>query len=981
MTDTRQRRHIEQFYEWELRGRGWLLCDRPVELEAPFHPFFVHRTPMPYIDDGKRHTILSSIAEWFRKPHVVPDIPAPELPPIEPFAADDTELRAIGISFQRGANVKVERMEQLFVMCTQHAGLLSFEIIATHTDIILQLACETQSYDIIRNLLHAYIPEAILHDSDRLIVHEQATFAADFGLQEEFMRPLSIGTGGDHDPYISLFAQLDLLQPGEQAVMQFLLAGTVNHWSESIMRSVTINGKESFFEDAPDMPALAAEKISRPLVAVAIRAFTQAHSLERAKLLISQVGGFLVSASASKHNQLVALGGELYGLQERIEDIMCRQSHRLGMLLNVRELAALAHIPGNAVRSKKFLRQVKTTKAPPEQHGSYRIGSNNHQGIEQPVMLSDMKRLEHLHIIGATGTGKSTLLHSLICQDIEQGHGIAVLDPHGDLIESILPYIPAHRINDVVLIDPSDAEYPVGFNLLNAHSDLEKELLASDLVALFRRFSTSWGDQMNSVFANAILAFLESTRGGTLVDLRRFLIEKPFRDQFLSTVTDPAIVYYWSHEYPLLKTSSLGSILTRLDAFLRPKLIRNMVSQKSSPDMGQLMDTRKIVLVKLSQGLIGEENSYLLGACIVAKIQQAAMARQHKAKDQRTPFFLYIDEFHHFLTPSMSVILTGARKYELGLVVAHQGMQQISKHDNELASAIIANAGTRICFRLGDTDAKKFAEGFASFATEDIQNLDRGEAIMRIGRAEDDCNVRVIPVQEDAAFNLQETAIAQSRKTYSTPREQIPHTPVAPTPPPIVTKAPSAPHPIAPLSPEQKDETIEHLAGRTELRQHRYLQTLIKKLAEERGYKASVELPTPDGNGQVDVSLERDGTRIAVEISVSTKADWELHNIKKCLDAGYDRVIACSPNKVTLQHIRRKVSEDCSAIEQQRIIVIDPDQICEFLEPVSVEPAAEQRIKGYRVSVSYANVDQQERMQKRLSVSRIVREATGKKQL
>jgi hypothetical protein len=314
------------------------------------------------------------------------------------------------------------------------------------------------------------------------------------------------------------------------------------------------------------------------------------------------------------------------------------------------------------------------------------------------------------------------------------GEGIAVLDPHGDLIESILSWIHPDRHKDVIIIDPSDAEFPVGFNILTAHSEIEKDILSSDLVAVFRRLSTSWGDQMNSVFANAILAFLESTKGGTLIDLRRFLIEKSYRDQFLLTVTDPSIVYYWHKEFPILKSGSIGPILTRLDSFLRPKLIRNMVAQNKSLDFEQILDRKKILLIKLSQGLIGNENSYLLGTFLVSKIQQAAMARQAKQEADRSNFYLYIDEFQNFITPSMSAILSGARKYHLGLILVHQDMQQLTKTDTELASSVTANAGTRICFRLGDTDAKRFDSGFSFFDAADLQNLDTGEAIIRIER-------------------------------------------------------------------------------------------------------------------------------------------------------------------------------------------------------------------------------------------------------
>src|SRR5205814_9960193 len=215
---------------------------------------------------------------------------------------------------------------------------------------------------------------------------------------------------------------------------------------------------------------------------------------------------------------------------------------------------------------------------------------------------------------------------NLIRQDIENGEGVAVLDPHGDLVDQILGIIPPARIGDVVLVDPADLEYSIGFNILSAHSELEKNLLSSDLVAVFRRLSTSWGDQMTSVLGNAILAFLESSQGGTLADLRRFLVEVDFRKQFLGTVRDPEVVYYWGKEFPLLSGKPQAPLLTRLDTFLRPKLIRYMVSQKKDRlDFRSMMDSKKIVLAKLAQGAIGEENAYLLGTLIVAKLHQMAL--------------------------------------------------------------------------------------------------------------------------------------------------------------------------------------------------------------------------------------------------------------------------------------------------------------------------------------------------------------------
>lgn len=981
--ERRQDRHIEQFYEWEMRGRGWLVFQEPIQLECEYYPFFMHRTPMQYHDDGVRHTLLSSIAEVFRTPIPKPTIHAPECPPIEAYQSVDTDMRSIGISWKQGNAMKPDRMEQLFAALIQLTNQMSFELIATHERISIQLVCPQEDYDLIRSHIGVYLPEAILKESDSLAILNAPTYTVDYGLQQEFMRPLA-SYSGEYDWYAGLCATLDLLHDGEQVILQVLFTGTGNAWSESIIRSVTINGKDSFFEDAPDMPSLAQKKIERPLVAATVRVCVQAPSIDRAGMLFNQVSAALISASTSPHNALVPLGSTDYDFDLRIQDIATRRSHRLGMLLNVRELAMLAHVPSASVRSRKLFQYGKTTKQPPLFEGTYCIGINDHQGQLTPVSLSDEIRSQHIHIIGATGTGKSTLFHSLICQDIEAGNGCAVLDPHGDLIDHILPYIPKHRINDVLIIDPSDAYFPVGFNLLHAHTELEKQLLASDLVALFRRFASSWGDQMNSVLANAILAFLESTQGGTLIELRRFLIEKPYREQFLNSVQDEAVVYYWRHEYPLLKGGSLGSILTRLDAFLRPKLIRNMVSQRASFNVEELMNTKKIVLVKLAQGLIGEENGYLLGACIVAKIQQAAMARQATAKQDRTPFYLYIDEFHHFITPSLATILTGARKYGLGLIVAHQDMKQVSEQSAEIASSLIANAGTRICFRLGDADAKNLAPGFASFAQDDLQNLERGEAIVRIGRAQDDCNMHVKPIPLEHVCNEQEHIIEASRKTYATKStNSIQDHGTHRTPPSAepLPHAPIAPIAVTPILPMQEEQTKARLIGRIEQKQHRYWQNNIKKIAEERGYKADIELPVLNGTGKVDVSLERDGIRIAVEISVSTKPTWELHNIQKCLSAGFTTVIACSENKQTVSQMREHVMQHCTEEERKRIILTDPNTVCDYIPMQHSATIPEQHvIKGYRVSVSYESMNETERMQKSMSVSRIVREAMGKKQ-
>jgi hypothetical protein len=273
------------------------------------------------------------------------------------------------------------------------------------------------------------------------------------------------------------------------------------------------------------------------------------------------------------------------------------------MLLNTEELATFVHVPDEgAIAGALSHIHLKTRELPADLRShAHVLGLNSHQGIDQKATVSSEQRFTHMHVIGATGTGKSTFLLNNIVQDIRNGNGLAVLDPHGDLIEAALKYIPKHRLKDVILIDPSDPEYSVGFNILKATSELEKEVLSSDLVSVFQRFSTSWGDQMTSVLANAILAFLESSEGGTLGDVRRFLLEPAYRASVLKTVSDQSILYYWKEQFPVIKTNSIGSILTRLDSFLRPKAIRHMLTQKEGINFSDILNSQKILLVKLSQ--------------------------------------------------------------------------------------------------------------------------------------------------------------------------------------------------------------------------------------------------------------------------------------------------------------------------------------------------------------------------------------------
>jgi len=993
-----------QFYEWEKRGRGWYVYGDSVDLEPPFVPFFFHYTPprQTTFDDGKRPTLLSKLADLFKETPKQSQEEVVEEFQIEPFVFQNSEeLRAVSISLPKGRKIKTDETEQLLLMLSSSTAPISFEIIASHVSIRIQFVCRESDYSTLQSQVKAYFPESILHDKTDLlgdIIKDQyITCLTDFGLQVEFMRPISMAQGFDLDPLTGLFGILENLNEGEQGAIQILFKGAHNPWAESIMRSVMDNDGKAFFLDAPEMLSLAKDKISSPLFGVTIRTIGQAQTENRAIDIASDIGNALIRSSRSQGNSLIHLSYEGYDFDTRMDDVYLRESHRLGMLLNTSELATFVHLPSISVQSSKLERDTKKTKAAPDSitlGHDFVLGTNFHQGWQRMVTLTSSQRLKHTHVIGATGTGKSTFLLNCIVQDINLGNGIAVLDPHGDLIQSILQWIPENRINDVIVIDPADAQFPVGFNILSAHSEIEKDILSSDLVAVFRRLSTSWGDQMNSVFANAILAFLESEQGGTLVDLRRFLVEKSFRDNYLKTVSDPNIVYYWQKEFPLLKSSSIGPILTRLDTFLRPKLIRNMVSQKKGLNFEEILDG-KILLVKLSQGLIGTENSYILGTLFVSKIYQAAMARQAISKEARNDFFLYIDEFQNFITPSMAGILSGARKYHVGLILAHQDMQQLTKYDSELASSVISNAGTRICFRVGDIDAKKFESGFSFFEARDLQDLGIGEAIVRIDRPEYDFNLTTSPLPERdyaIAEKTKDSVIAQSREKYATPSHEVQAFIGAmlrgmedakvekETVKPIQEEQPKKEElkPIQPIERPQSD--IAKSAEKKAISQHRYLQTLIKRMAESRGYRASIEEPTPDGKGRVDVSLERNGKKIACEISMTTTEDWEVHNIEKCLAAGYETIVICSTERKSLEKIKNRLKEKLDAVQLSKILVFEPNELFIYLDQqVAKEASTEERVKGYRVKVEYDAISQENAKQKQESILKAVADTVRKK--
>lgn len=543
---------VSRFYEWEGRGRGHYLCDDPVLPEPCFTPFLGHYTGHVRFEDTSKH--VGFFARLFKRKQsefvYESDIPPPE----GTLWKKDDLLCAIRLNLPDELPFHPERIEQLLIMLSDTRFPVSYEILSNGTTVSVQFVCRSRDYATVRSQLTAFFPEIVLSDTDSTLALPSKVHCVDFGLAYEFILPIRQSDKKTAlDSYIGLFGALEIVHKGEYGAVQLLFQGTSHPWPESIMRAATDGNGGSFFMNLPELADLAEDKVAVPLFAVCVKVLGGAGNLHRATAISDAISQALVRLSESETNSLIQLINPGFAF---VEDFTSRQTRRLGMLLNSKELVNILHLPSDAITSDKLDRGRKKTKTLPEhlRHiHPFVIGVNEHQGQQLPVTVPSHVRLRHTHLIGATGTGKSTLLLSMIAQDIANGNGLAVLDPHGDLIESVLNHIPRDRLYDVIVIDPADGEFPVGFNILSAHSEIEKDILSSDLVASFRRLSTSWGDQMNSVFANAILAFLEHEDGGTLVDLRRFLVEKGFRESFLKGVADPHVVYYWQHEYPLLK--------------------------------------------------------------------------------------------------------------------------------------------------------------------------------------------------------------------------------------------------------------------------------------------------------------------------------------------------------------------------------------------------------------------------------------------
>ncbi|MCX6740199.1 MAG: type IV secretion system DNA-binding domain-containing protein [Candidatus Parcubacteria bacterium] len=388
-------------------------------------------------------------------------------------------------------------------------------------------------------------------------------------------------------------------------------------------------------------------------------------------------------------------------------------------------------------------------------------------------------RRRHVYLLGKTGMGKTTMIENMVYSDIMSGRGVCYIDPHGDTAEKILEWIPSWRINDVVYFNPADLEFPISFNVLEKVEPKYRHLVSSGLVGVFKKlWAESWGPRLEYILRNAILALLEYP-DSTLLGINRLLVDKNYRKKVVEKIQDPVVRAFWVDEFPKWNERVLQEVVSpiqnKVGQFLSTALIRNVVGQvKSSVNLRELMDNKKILILNLSKGRIGEDASALMGAMMVTKIQLAAMSRVDIPEEERNDFYLYVDEFQNFITDSFANILSEARKYRLNLTIAHQYIEQLGE---VVCPAVFGNVGTIIVFRIGAADAEFLEQEFAPNITmEDLVNLPKWHVYMKLmidGITSDPFSARGLPPVFSKSMGNEEKVIRASRERYTKPREVV----------------------------------------------------------------------------------------------------------------------------------------------------------------------------------------------------------------
>ncbi len=546
------------------------------------------------------------------------------------------------------------------------------------------------------------------------------------------------------DPLSSITSVLAKMGEGEGATIQILVRPAGDHWKKSGRGYISKTKKNEaspetakYKTDAKELEGIegSINKVGfDTVIRIVVCSTTKQAAQSHLNNIINTFGQYAGQNYFRKNKHLMK-GFFMHDFIYRYFPLWGQSS-----LHTSEELATIFHFPNKSITTPG-IHWLTSKRAPAPSNlptsGLY-LGKSTFRGLNRGVYVSQDDRRRHTYIIGKTGTGKSEFLKSMIMQDIHAGEGIAVVDPHGDLVEDVLRQIPPNRAEEVILFDPSDLERPMGFNMLDAQTEQQKHFVTNSIIGLmYKLFDPNKtgiiGPRFEHAVRNAMLTVMYEP-GSTFIEVVRILTDPAYVQELLPKVQDPIIRRYWTDQIATTsdfhKSEVMDYIVSKFGRFVTNKMIRNIIGQsKSSFDFRKVMDERKILLINLSKGKIGEENASFLGLVLVPKILVAAMSRQDMDMDKRRDFYLYVDEFQNFATPDFAQILSEARKYRLNLIVANQFIGQM---EEEIKNAIFGNVGTIASFRVGVNDASYLQREFQPMFNEtDLINVDKYNAYMR----------------------------------------------------------------------------------------------------------------------------------------------------------------------------------------------------------------------------------------------------------
>ncbi|KKP69472.1 MAG: hypothetical protein UR87_C0017G0002 [candidate division CPR3 bacterium GW2011_GWE2_35_7] len=676
-------------------------------------------------------------------------------------------LICVKIQIPKGNEIEIEKAEQMFaglygIYQRGFAGafsaqaVISFEIVARNKKIEFYVLVQKDIYNLVEKQIHSAYSEAEIEQIEfpNIFNHPGKVFFSELRFSNQPYFPIKKYKDLPNDSLNQITSAMSKLQEDEAMILQILISPVSDSWRGRGKRYVaSVNARSQQTDSQGNLvPKVSVdtsltqgveEKVAKVGFETVIRIVSVGSNTQIARSNIDNLIGAFEQFRLPSYNGFLRRRF-IFNKKKFARDFIYRYFPISGkrMILNTEELATIFHFPNKKVETPHIDWLLSKKAASPgflPLEGLY-LGKSKFRGVETKVFQTLPDRRRHTYIIGQTGVGKSEFLKSLAVQDIKEGKGVAFIDPHGDAVEDILTKIPPERAEDVIYFDPGDTERPMGLNILEAKSEDQKHLIVNSFIALLYKLydpghTGIMGPRLERAIRNVMLTAM-SEEGNSMVEVLRLLISPEFAKEKVALVKDPLVKQYWTEELAQTsdfhKSETLGYFVSKFDRFVTEKLMRNIIGQSYSAfDFREVMDQSKILLVNLSKGKIGEENSNFLGLILVPRLLVAAMSRSaDTTEEERKDFFLYVDEFQNFATPDFATILSEARKFRLSLVVANQYIAQMDEH---VKNAIFGNVGTTVAFRVGVNDGEFMQNRFDPvFNKTDLMNIPVGNVYIQM---------------------------------------------------------------------------------------------------------------------------------------------------------------------------------------------------------------------------------------------------------